>query len=88
MSFSPFNNQDFRLMEQINGSPIPQLEQKINYLREELCNFPEYDLDFFGNVLFADQICEVVVDLFLVHRDGLKSTGIYISLGEIKIKFN
>lgn len=47
MAFTPFGSQDFNLMASVNHAPVPQLEQKINELRNELCNFPEYDLDFF-----------------------------------------
>lgn len=48
MPFSPFTSQDFNLMNQIDFEPIQQLEDKINELRRELCNFPEYKLDFFS----------------------------------------
>jgi len=45
MPFSPFNESDFELMNQVTRENIPdQLLNKINELRREL-NFPEFNLD-------------------------------------------
>lgn len=50
MAFSPFSVQDFELMKTVReDQPLPQpLEAKINDLRQELGQYPEYQLDFFS----------------------------------------
>ncbi len=48
MLFEPFTVKDFRLMQSAKaGSPIPELDEKINHLRNELGEFPEFHPDFF-----------------------------------------
>ncbi len=50
MPFIPFTTRDFSSMASVTASSIPtSLEAKINYLRNELGEFPEYKLDFFRN---------------------------------------
>lgn len=50
MAFSPFSAQDFELMKTVReDQPLPQpLEAKINDLRQELGQYPEFQLDFFS----------------------------------------
>lgn len=48
MVFDPFSRQDFELMKSVQKDSIPpQLETKINELRQDLDQFPEFQLDFF-----------------------------------------
>ncbi|MCL6559387.1 MAG: hypothetical protein K6U74_11445, partial [Firmicutes bacterium] len=50
MAFTPFDAQDFGLMSTVQaGQPLPpQLKAKINDLRRELGQYPEYQLGFFS----------------------------------------
>jgi hypothetical protein len=49
MAFVPFYEQDFALMSTVRKDAIPAaLEAKISDLRQELGQFPEYQLDFFS----------------------------------------